>query len=111
MRRAADRRNPPGEGMHATAKVAGRLRDYIGAEVRILLVGINPGLRSAQLGHHFAGFSNRFWRLLHDAGLTPRQLRPQEDGELPAFGLDITNLVPRATGSIGELTGEDYARN
>ena len=50
---------------------AARLRDRIGPDVRVLLVGINPGVRSAMLGHHFAGYSNRFWKLLHESRLVP----------------------------------------
>ena len=64
---------------------------------KILFVGINPGLRSGEIGHHFAGKGNPFWRLLHAARLTPVELRPEEDGQLPSYGLGLTNLCPRTT--------------
>jgi len=54
--------------------------------LRVLFVGINPSLRSAEVGHHFARPGNRFWPALHEAGFTPRRLRPDEDGELPDHG-------------------------
>jgi hypothetical protein len=55
--------------------------------LRVLFVGINPSLRSAEVGHHFARPGNRFWPTLHAAGFTPRRLLPEEDGELPRYGL------------------------
>lgn len=82
--------------------------DIIRPGLTILFVGFNPGMRSAETGHHFAGHSNRFWKLLHASGLTPRQLRPEEDIELPAFGCGITNIVPRPTRAAAEITREEY---
>jgi TDG/mug DNA glycosylase family protein len=73
-----------------------------------LFVGINPGIRSAEIGHHFAGFSNRFWRLLFESGLVPEPLGTEDDRRLPEWGYGITNLVPRATSGIEALTAEDY---
>jgi len=91
------------------APLAGaRLRDRVRPPVRALFVGINPGLRSAAIGHHFAGYSNRFWRLLYDAGLVPEPITTADDGRLPEWGYGITNLVPRATAGIGELSAEEY---
>ncbi len=69
----------------------------------MLFVGINPGLRSAALGHHFAGASNRFWRLLHESGLLPMPMTYAEDGRLPEWGYGITNLVARPTRGIDAL--------
>lgn len=80
------------------------LPDCTAAGCRILFVGINPGLRSGESGHHFAGKGNPFWRLLHAAGLTPVLLRPEEDARLPEFGLGLTNLCPRVTRTAAELT-------
>ena len=59
----------------------------------MLFVGINPGVRSAQTGHHFAGFSNRFWKLLWESGLVPEPITYEDDRRLPEFGFGITNLV------------------
>jgi len=84
--------------------------DIIRPGLTILFIGFNPGMRSAETGHHFAGYSNRFWKLLHTAGLTPRQLRPEEDGALLASGYGITNIVPRPTRAAAEITKEEYRR-
>jgi TDG/mug DNA glycosylase family protein len=85
-----------------------RLQDRIQAGVRVLFVGINPGIRSAQTGHHFAGFSNRFWKLLHESGLLPEPLTYEQDERLPEFGFGITNLVARPTPGINDLKPADY---
>jgi len=85
------------------------LRDRIRPGVRVLFVGINPGIRSATIGHHFAGYSNRFWKLLFDAGLVSERLRAEDDGRLPEWGYGITNLIPRATPGIDTLRPEEYA--
>ena len=81
--------------------------DVLGPGLDVLFSGINPGLVSAWTGHHFARPGNRFWPALHRSGFTPRQLRPDEEGELPALGLGITNVVPRATARADELTPEE----
>jgi TDG/mug DNA glycosylase family protein len=75
----------------------------------VLFVGINPGVRSALTGHHFAGFSNRFWKLLYDSGLVPEPIGYQDDGRLPEWGYGITNIVRRATPGIDTLREEEYA--
>jgi TDG/mug DNA glycosylase family protein len=74
----------------------------------VLFVGINPGLRSALTGHHFAGFSNRFWKLLFSSGLVPEPLSHLDDDRLPEWGYGITNVVARATRGIDELQPEEY---
>lgn len=84
------------------------LRDRIRPGVRVLFVGINPGVRSSQTGHHFAGFSNRFWKLLHDSGLVPEPIGFADDGRLPEWGYGITNIVARPTPGIGTLRREEY---
>jgi TDG/mug DNA glycosylase family protein len=84
------------------------LRDVIRAPVRVLLVGINPGVRSAQLGHHFAGPSNRFWKLLHESRLVAEPIGFADDRRLPEFGFGITNLIPRPTPGIDTLRPEEY---
>jgi TDG/mug DNA glycosylase family protein len=80
-----------------------RLRDRIGPGVKVLLVGINPGVRSALTGHHFAGYSNRFWKLLYESGLVPERITSEDDGRLPEWGFGVTNLVARATPGVGDL--------
>jgi TDG/mug DNA glycosylase family protein len=86
------------------------LPDYIRSGLDVLLVGINPGLRSAELGHHFAGVNNRFWDLLHDSGMTPRRLTYEEDSRLPELGIGLTNIAARPTRSSSELGREDFSK-
>ena len=76
--------------------------------MRVLFVGINPGIRSSQTGHHFAGFSNRFWRLLFESGLVPEPITFEDDDRLPEFGYGITNIVPRPTPGIDTLTPIEF---
>jgi double-stranded uracil-DNA glycosylase len=83
------------------------LAPILGPELLVLFVGINPSLRSAEVGHHFARPGNRFYPALHAAGITPRRLRPEEDGELPKYGIGSTNLVARATRAADELSREE----
>lgn len=76
--------------------------------MRVLFVGINPGVRSALTGHHFAGFSNRFWKLLHESKLVPEPITFADDDRLPQWGYGITNIVPRPTPGIDTLDAEEY---
>src|SRR3954447_4106506 len=85
-----------------------RLKDCVKPPVTVLFVGINPGVRSAITGHHFAGYSNRFWNLLHQSGLTPVPLRPEDDGRLPEWGYGVTNLIARPTPGIDTLRPDEY---
>ena len=85
------------------AAAGGRVPDVLAPGLAVLFCGINPGLWSAAVGHHFARPGNRFWKALHLAGFSPRQLHPSEQWELPRLGLGITNLVDRATAGAAEL--------
>jgi TDG/mug DNA glycosylase family protein len=89
-------------------KVLPPLRDRIRPGVEVLFVGINPGVRSALIGHHFAGFSNRFWKLLYEARLVPRPIGCEDDDRLPEWGYGITNIVARATPVIDTLRPHEY---
>jgi TDG/mug DNA glycosylase family protein len=92
---AGDPASPPVE---FDAGVAGpTLPDLLGPGIRLLFVGYNPSLRSAALGHYYAGLNNRFWELLAVSGLTPRRLAFVEDALLPGLGIGVTDLVKRAT--------------
>ena len=81
-----------------------QLRTIGGPDLRVLFVGINPSLRSADVGHHFARPGNRFWPALHAAGFTPRLLAAREDGLLPSWGVGVANIVSRPTRTAAELT-------
>jgi TDG/mug DNA glycosylase family protein len=85
-----------------------RLRDRIRPGVRVLFVGINPGIRSAETGHHFAGYSNRFWELLYESRLVPDPIGYLDDDRLPEFGYGITNIVPRPSAGMSDLRPNEY---
>ena len=100
VKRKIERENDEGANIRRMAK----LRDILKPRPRILFVGINPSLRSAQVGHHFASPGNPFWRLLHAAQLVPEELKCDDDGRLPEFDLAMTNLCARATRASAELS-------
>ena len=85
------------------------LRDRVRPGVRVLLIGINPGIRTAAIGHHFAGHSNGFWKLLYQSGLVSEPIGTEDDVRLPEWGLGITNLIARATPGIDTLRPEYVA--
>jgi TDG/mug DNA glycosylase family protein len=84
--------------------------DVIARGLRILFCGINPGLYSGAVGHHFARPGNRFWKALHASGFTRRLVSPFEERELLDAGLGITNLVARSTASAAELSAGELRR-
>ena len=81
--------------------------DVIAARLGVLFVGINPGLYSGAVRHHFARPGNRFWPVLYKAGFTPRLLSPYEEREMLKYGCGITNLISRATANAAELTEKE----
>jgi TDG/mug DNA glycosylase family protein len=81
--------------------------DVLARDLAVVFVGINPGLWSGAVGHHFARPGNRFWKALHRSGFTDRQLRPEDEAELLGRGLGITNLAARTTATAGELTNDE----
>ena len=84
------------------------LRDRVRPPLNVLFVGINPGIRSAAIGHHFAGYSNRFWKLLYESGLVPEPIRSEDDARLVEWRFGITNLIPRPTPGIDTLRPDEY---
>jgi TDG/mug DNA glycosylase family protein len=90
------------------AAAAGRtVPDVASRGLRVLFVGINPGLYSGAVGHHFARPGNRFWKALQCAGFTRNVLSPFEERDLLARGLGITNIVTRATAGERDLAPEE----
>jgi double-stranded uracil-DNA glycosylase len=81
--------------------------DVIAQGLKVLFCGINPGLYSAAVGHHFARPGNRFWPVIFRAGFTDRLLAPEEEMELVKYGYGITNIVSRATARADELSSEE----
>ena len=86
------------------------LPDYLAPGLSILFVGINPGLRSSEVGHHYAGYSNRFWKLLFEAGLVPNRMTCHDDWRLLDYGYGLTNLVSKPTAGIQDLVKQDFLR-
>lgn len=84
------------------------LRDVIAPGLAVLFVGYNPSPRSVEVGHHYAGRSNRFWQLLYRSGLTPMLMKPEQDMELLKLGYGSTNIVHRPTKTAAEITGSEY---
>ena len=86
------------------------VRDVIAPGLGVLFCGINPGLYTAAVGHHFARPGNRFWPTLYAAGFTQRLLSPFEERELLRNGCGVTNVVPRATATADLLTKEELLK-
>jgi len=91
----------------ATSKT---VRDVIAPDLSILFCGINPGLYTAAVGHHFARPGNRYWPVLHAAGFTDRLLTAFDERELLKLGYGITNVVPRTTASADLLSKEEMVK-
>jgi len=85
-----------------------RLVDRIEPGVRVLLIGINPGVMSATTGHHFAGPTNRFWGLLYESGIVPEPVTHEDDDRLPQWGIGMTNLIARPSPGIDVLRPQEY---
>lgn len=84
------------------------LIDIITNNLTAIFCGINPGLKSSEDGHHFSGRSNRFWKVLHEAGFTPHQIEAINDRSLLDFGYGLTTAVARPTSRADELSKEEF---
>ncbi|HEY4131634.1 MAG TPA: G/U mismatch-specific DNA glycosylase [Gemmatimonadaceae bacterium] len=84
------------------------LPDIVAQDLSVIFAGLNPGLSSAAAAHHFSHGSTRFWKALHLSGFTPTQLRPEDDGALPRFGLGLTTVVARPTRGGNELKSAEF---
>jgi len=85
------------------------LPDYLRPGLRLVFVGFNPSMRSAAVGHYYAGPGNVFWPLLYESGLLPTPLTYAEDARILEFGIGLTDLVKRPTKGVEELKREDFA--
>jgi mismatch-specific thymine-DNA glycosylase len=85
------------------------LPDYLRRGMKLMVVGCNPGDRSARVGHHYAGRGNQFWPLLYDSGILPELLDSKADNRVIEFGIGLTDLVKRATRGIEELERQEIA--
>jgi double-stranded uracil-DNA glycosylase len=88
--------------------VSSAVPDVLAPDLRIVFCGINPGFRSAAAGAHFANPRNDFWRLLRDAGLTPRLLAPEEQQTMVELGYGLTNAAYRTTRGSSDLRRGDF---
>lgn len=84
------------------------IKDHLKENLDLLFVGFNPSIRSGETGHHFANPNNRFWKILHESGLTPRRYGAEEDYKLLDLGYGMTNIVSRPTKAADEITKEEY---
>jgi double-stranded uracil-DNA glycosylase len=84
------------------------LPDHLRKDLDIVFIGFNPSLKSGEVGHNYANRSNRFWKILHLSGLTPRQYAPEEDSSLLKLGYGLTNIVERPTKEAADITKEEY---
>jgi mismatch-specific thymine-DNA glycosylase len=83
--------------------------DYLRPDLKLVIVGINPGLRSGATGHHYAYPGNHFWPLLFESGLLPERLTYESDHRALEFDIGLTNLCDRTTKEANELTREEMA--
>ncbi|MFB2565916.1 G/U mismatch-specific DNA glycosylase [Rhizobium sp. IMFF44] len=101
----------PAEGLsneiENTASAA-ELAEILAPHLSVIFCGLNPALTAHRDGHNFSNRSNRFWRVLHLAGFTPRLLRAEEEREMLQYGLGLTSAVSRPTKSASELKKSDY---
>jgi double-stranded uracil-DNA glycosylase len=91
-----------------TSEATLTLPDLLREDLEILFVGINPGLKSARVGHYYAGPGNLFWRCLHESGLTPERFLPDEDTRLLDLGIGITDCVKRASRMASEVRAGEF---
>ena len=89
--------------------MADSLPDILAANLSVVFCGINPGATAAAAGHSFVSPSNRFWRVLHLAGFTPEQIRPENDASILAYGCGLTAAVARPTRRAGDLSRGELA--
>lgn len=85
-----------------------RLPDQLSANLRLVFVGTAASTRSAELGHYYAHPGNRFWRALHEAGITPRRYRPDEFAALLELGIGFTDLSKSGAGMDHEIARQSF---
>jgi TDG/mug DNA glycosylase family protein len=99
---------PVRRGHDAATTAASEVPDVLGPGLRVVFCGINPGFVSAAAAAHFANPRNDFWRLLYEAGFTPRLMQPDEQFEVLGFGIGLTNAAYRTTKGSGDLRRADF---
>ncbi|MGH8444221.1 MAG: G/U mismatch-specific DNA glycosylase [Solimonas sp.] len=92
----------------AKTKAMPTLPDILDSGLSVVFCGLNPGLRAAETGHHFAGRSNRFWQAMHLAGFTPELIHPSDDREVLRYGCGLTTVVERPTARADEVSRQEF---
>src|SRR5262249_57045949 len=90
--------------------VSNGLPDILAKDLSVIFCGINPGATAAAAGRHFVSPSNRFWRVIHLAGFTPVQIRPEDDRTILHYGFGLTTAVARPTQRAGDLSRQELAQ-
>src|ERR1700677_2382900 len=85
------------------------LPDYLRKGMRMILVGANPGDRSARVGHYYAGRGNQFWPIMYESGVIPEPLSYEDDRRILEFGIGMTDLVKRPTRAVEEIERQEFA--
>jgi TDG/mug DNA glycosylase family protein len=85
-----------------------KLPDLLAPNLRVVFVGTAAGKRSAELGHYYAGRGNRFWRILHEVGLTPRCFEPREFRDLLALGIGLTDMSKLGSGMDHQVAKHEF---
>jgi mismatch-specific thymine-DNA glycosylase len=85
------------------------LPDYLRKGMKMILVGSNPGDRSARVGHYYAGRNNQFWPIMYESGVIPEPIGYEDDRRMLEFGIGMTDLVKRPTRAVDELERREFA--
>jgi mismatch-specific thymine-DNA glycosylase len=85
------------------------LPDHLRKGMKMILVGCNPGDRSARVGHYYAGRGNQFWPMMYESGVIPEPLDYQDDRRVVEFGIGMTDLVKRPTRGVEEIERREFA--
>jgi mismatch-specific thymine-DNA glycosylase len=85
------------------------LPDYLRRGMKLIMVGCNPGERSARVGHYYAGRGNQFWPLMYESGVIPEPLGYEDDKRIIEFGIGMTDLVKRPTRGIEEIERQEWS--
>ena len=85
------------------------LPDYLRKGMKLVLIGANPGERSARVGHYYAGSNNPFWTLLYESGVIPEPIRYEDDRRIIEFGIGMADLVKRPTRGVEEIERREFA--
>jgi TDG/mug DNA glycosylase family protein len=89
--------------------IAQDVPDHLAPGLKLIIVGINPGIRSGATGHHYAFPGNHFWPLMYESGLLPERLTYENDYRALEYGIGLTNLCDRTTREATDLTREELA--